>query len=108
MDNPIIVVTGNEPIPTFFKDEAWASRSIIVGTGTISRRMLGARLSELVLAETITQELDVSWLGPDPCVDADYSLPESDCKLDHGERTNYKLKDQPFYMRGAKGKMRRY
>ncbi len=31
-----------------------------------------------------------------------------DCKNDHGERTNRKLKDQPFYMRGRNGKMRGY
>lgn len=31
-----------------------------------------------------------------------------DCKTDHGERTNYKLRDQPFYMRGRNGKMRGY
>lgn len=31
-----------------------------------------------------------------------------DCKQDHGERTNYKLRDQPFYMRGRNGKMRGY
>lgn len=31
-----------------------------------------------------------------------------DCKQDHGERTNYKLRDQPFYMRGRNGKMRNY
>lgn len=31
-----------------------------------------------------------------------------DCDNDHGERTNYKLKDQPFYARGRNGKMRNY
>lgn len=31
-----------------------------------------------------------------------------DCQTDHGERTNYKLRDQPFYMRGRNGKMRGY
>ena len=29
-------------------------------------------------------------------------------KSDHGERTNPKLNDQPFYHRGAKQKMRRF
>lgn len=29
-----------------------------------------------------------------------------ECAVDHGERTNYKLQDQPFFMRGKKGKMR--
>ena len=28
------------------------------------------------------------------------------CKTDHGERTNRKLRDQPFYQRDRKGKMR--
>lgn len=30
------------------------------------------------------------------------------CDTDHGERTNHKLKDQPFYQRGRNGKMRNY
>ncbi|MNF21488.1 hypothetical protein D3C87_1373190 [compost metagenome] len=29
-------------------------------------------------------------------------------KSDHGERTNPKLNDQPFYHRGSKGKMKRF
>lgn len=33
---------------------------------------------------------------------------ERDCKLDHGERTNRKLKDQPFFQRGRNGKMKQY
>lgn len=49
-------------------------------------------------------------LGPDPaeCDGDEWSVPDSDCKNDHGERTNYKLRDQPFYMRGRNGKMRGY
>lgn len=38
----------------------------------------------------------------------DYPGYNPDCKNDHGERTNYKLKDQPFYQRGRNGKMRTY
>lgn len=30
------------------------------------------------------------------------------CGTDHGERTNRKIKDQPFYRRGKGGKMRSY
>jgi len=31
-----------------------------------------------------------------------------DCPIDHGERTNKKLKDQPYHMRGPNGKMRKW
>jgi hypothetical protein len=33
---------------------------------------------------------------------------KGEMKNDHNERTNRKLKDQPFYHRGSKGKMRNY
>jgi len=33
---------------------------------------------------------------------------DRDCENDHGERTNRKLKDQPFYLRGKTGKMRKW
>ncbi len=33
---------------------------------------------------------------------------QGEMKSDHGERTNRKLKDQPFYRRGAKGKMSKW
>lgn len=33
---------------------------------------------------------------------------KGEMKNDHGERTNRKLKDQPFYRRASKGKMRTY
>lgn len=29
-----------------------------------------------------------------------------DCKNDHGDRTNHRLKDQPFYARNKTGKMK--
>lgn len=46
--------------------------------------------------------------SPDPVQeDCDYMV-SGDCKTDHGERTNYKLRDQPFYMRGRNGKMRKH
>lgn len=32
----------------------------------------------------------------------------NDCKNDHGERTNKKLKDQPFYHRNRTGKLKKY
>lgn len=31
-----------------------------------------------------------------------------DCPIDHGERTNKKLKDQPYHMRSHNGKMRKW
>lgn len=31
-----------------------------------------------------------------------------DCTEDHGERTNKKLKDQPFFQRQRSGKMKHY
>lgn len=33
---------------------------------------------------------------------------KGEMKSDHGERTNIKLKDQPFYHRGSNGKMRKH
>ena len=33
---------------------------------------------------------------------------KGEMKNDKGERTNRKLKDQPFYHRGSNGKMRRH
>lgn len=33
---------------------------------------------------------------------------KGEMKNDHGERTNRKIKDQPFYVRGTKGKMRQW
>jgi hypothetical protein len=47
-------------------------------------------------------------LGPDPIEDGCVDVASGDCQNDHGERTNYKLRDQPFYMRGRNGKMRGY
>lgn len=35
-----------------------------------------------------------------------YTNQHRDCKNDHGDRTNRKLKDQPFYQRNKSGKMR--
>jgi hypothetical protein len=43
-----------------------------------------------------------------PVQEEDYNVASGDCETDHGERTNYKLRDQPFYMRGRNGKMRGY
>lgn len=37
-----------------------------------------------------------------------YMSQNKDCKNDHGERTNHKLKDQPFFQRGRNGKMKTY
>jgi hypothetical protein len=34
--------------------------------------------------------------------------PNGDCKDDHGERSNNKLRDQPFYQRARNGKMRKH
>lgn len=34
--------------------------------------------------------------------------PKGDCKDDHGERSNNKLRDQPFYQRARNGKMRKH
>lgn len=33
---------------------------------------------------------------------------KGEMKNDHGERTNRKLNNQPFYIRGHNGKMRKY
>lgn len=33
---------------------------------------------------------------------------KGEMKNDHGERTNRKIKDQPFYQRGSGGKMRKW
>ena len=47
-------------------------------------------------------------LGPDPAQEECDNVASGDCPTDHGERTNHKLRDQPFYMRGRNGKMRGY
>jgi hypothetical protein len=47
-------------------------------------------------------ELD---LGPDPCCDDRF---HGDHPNDQGERTNKKLRVQPFYQRGRDGKMKRF
>ena len=36
------------------------------------------------------------------------SAQKGDCKNDHGERSNRKLRDQPFYQRGRNNKMKRF
>lgn len=108
VDNPIICVTGNEPMPVFAKEERVAPRTVLIGG--LSHRMLSVVLStELIskLSDDIPDP-DLDWLGADPVDESDEYGPVSDCKQDHGERTNYKLKDQPFYMRGRNGKMRGY
>ncbi len=52
-----------------------------------------------IVTEAINAErkADLSWLALE-------EIPN--CKNDHGDRTNHKLKDQPFYARGRNGKMR--
>lgn len=47
---------------------------------------------------------DIDWVLDNVDLDTirkDHTIPMQD-----GERTNYKLRDQPFYHRGTKGKMR--
>jgi hypothetical protein len=105
--NVIICVTGNEPMPVFAKEEYVASPILVTGFGARSR-LIASTMTELILAEQIHQDLDKDWLGPDAgCEDGIFRI-NPDCKTDHGERTNYKLKDQPFYMRGRNGKMKGY
>lgn len=53
-------------------------------------------------------DFDINDLGPDPVQDDEDCVASGDCKNDHGERTNYKLRDQPFYARGRNGKMKRF
>jgi hypothetical protein len=103
MDNPIICITGHESMPIFIKEEIYTPRVILVGGDSGVSPSL---METLMKAEITARDIDYDWMGPDPIQD-DF-IPESDCKLDHGERTNYKLKDQPFYMRGRNGKMRGY
>ncbi|ABY63180.1 hypothetical protein ST201phi2-1p354 [Pseudomonas phage 201phi2-1] len=67
-------------------------------------QIIGARYSpsvrgyilEAMELERIVSDLHWSQMGA------------NDCKNDHGERTNHKLKDQPFYARGRNGKMRNW
>lgn len=59
----------------------------------------------ILLGAGVSLRLDPDWLRPDPvCEDRPKGI-NPDCSTDHGERTNYKLKDQPFYRRGRNGKM---
>lgn len=79
---------------------------LIVGGSNLPAGLLLKLAAEQALRSTIQddsrEEVAVA------CYD-DIDLGQnSDCKTDHGERTNYKLQDQPFYMRGRNGKMRGY
>lgn len=55
-----------------------------------------AYLLEALYEERIVDDIHFSQLGT------------GDCKNDHGERTNVKLRDQPFYARGRNGKMSKW
>lgn len=44
----------------------------------------------------------------DDASDEEMRRRNSTSRADHGERTNPKLKSQPFYQRGNNGKMKRY
>lgn len=108
MDDRIICITGNEPIPNFFKEEIKAPRVILVGYNPDYGRKLAARLSDAMLANDLGQRVDDYW-GPTPCCEEDgFPSINPDCETDHGERTNRKLKDQPFYRRGHDGRMRKW
>lgn len=42
------------------------------------------------------------------CVEDFDQYGSGDCKNDHGDRTNPKLRDQPFYQRANNGKMKKW
>lgn len=48
---------------------------------------------------------ELEGLGPDPCESGGF---HGDHPNDQGERTNKKLRVQPFYQRGRDGKMKRF
>lgn len=75
-----------------------SNRTIIVSGGSgLSRSLFDAMISRI---ERVYDHV------AEPMQD-EYGEP-SKCETDHGERTNYKLKDQPFYMRSRNGKMRKF
>lgn len=55
--------------------------------------------------EDMLRDLEDYGMGPDPCCDDRF---HSDHPNDQGERTNKKLRVQPFYHRGRDGKMRKF
>lgn len=61
-----------------------------------------------ILKDYFGPDFDINDLGPDPIQYDEACVAGGDCKNDHGERTNYKLRDQPFYARGRNGKMKRF
>ena len=79
-----------------------SNRTIIVSGGSgLSRSLFDAMISRS--AEMLHDHY------PDEAVPCSENIFESSkCETDHGERTNYKLKDQPFYMRSRNGKMRKF
>lgn len=107
IDNSIICVSDNEPIPLVIKEEIKAQQ-IFLGAGPTSSRMLASRLTGLLMDAATGCDRVRDWLGPDPIYDDGLYQINPDCKTDHGERTNFKIKDQPFYLRGRNGKMRGY
>lgn len=103
-----VVVTGDHgPVTT---EEPKRPRIILVGMDPGIDRIVIQRLTDAYKCIGNLKIMDLKTAKPGQigmlsdfhCDDYD----DRDCKLDHGERTNYKLKDQPFYMRGRNGKMR--
>lgn len=55
------------------------------------------------------EEPEIMWPGIErPISMRDIRRAKSNCPNDDGERTNTKLKDQPFYHRQRNGKMRKH
>lgn len=81
---------------------------LITGSGSgLSDELLKALKTgdEFTIGYKVDED-DIQYIADAIC-DDDFK-PGGECKVDHGERTNYKLQDQPFYMRGRNGKMRGY
>lgn len=131
--SPDVIVVMGDHLPTGGMKvvdalvEDLGKKVVIIGSGSNSLHY--RHLAQRALREALDVEIDVfeaysnKILGVKCCDGSkDYGVEGfnaedcgwlaspmvNDCKNDHGERTNYKLKDQPFYMRGRNGKMRGY
>lgn len=101
-----VVLTGDHgPVTT----EPKRPQIVIVGMDPGISRAAIQRLTEAYKQIGKSIDIDVGTVYAHQMADLHMSDYDGrDCKNDHGERTNYKLKDQPFYMRGRNGKMRGY
>lgn len=119
VNSPLVACTGDHQATDLTEVNRKLNDRVILITDQmrpskafIDRLVEAASLQEQLIKTSVFIRANMpSSLYPD---EYDFTIDECDdfdnrdCKNDHGERTNYKLKDQPFYVRGRNGKMRKY